>query len=122
MWLLARCCPPEQVRRTLAFTAAAMEAAGASIWLQLSALSHMCMVEGILRYPATVKAHALWHLCCRTFRLNPRAVWCYMFEDFMGRVVQCASRSVAGTATQGIGRKVVEIYRLLAALRFGRSK
>jgi len=79
------------------------------------------MVEGILRYPVTVKAHALWHLCCRAFRLNPRAVWCYMFEEFMGRVAQCASRSVAGTATQGIGRKVVENYRLVAALRFGRS-
>ena len=89
-------------------TAAALEATGNSILLHLSALSHMCMVEGILRYPVTVKAHALWHLCCRTFRLNPRAVWCYMFEEFMGRVVQRASRSVAGTATQGIGRKVAE--------------
>jgi hypothetical protein len=103
-------------------TAAALEAAGESILLHLSALSHMCMVEGILRYPVTVKAHALWHLCCRTFSLNPRAVWCYVIEDFMGRVVQCASRSVAGTATQGIGRKVDENYRLVAALRFGRSK
>ena len=84
-------------------TAAALEAAGESILLHLSPVSHKCMVEDILRHPVTVRAHALWHLSCRTFRLNPRAVRCDMFEDFMGGVVQCASRSVAGTATQGIG-------------------
>ena len=47
--------------------AAALEAAGERIMLQLSALSYMAMVQGVLRYAFTVKTHEVWHIVWNGF-------------------------------------------------------
>ena len=82
-----------------------------------AALSHMCMQDGIVQYPFPIKMHYFWHLCCENGGLNPRACWTYRFEDYMGRLVQCATHCMVGTPTARIGAKVCEHYRLVLTLR-----
>lgn len=98
-------------------TAARLAAAGERFLLHYTALSHIAMTRGDLRYPFVVKAHYLRHTTCGNDGLNPAAIWTYMHEDFMGRMVHCAQRCIAGTPALLIGRKVAENYRVAFAIR-----
>ena len=79
-------------------------------WLCKNALA-----AGQRRYNITFKTHAFWHLIDLAKYLNPRALWAYAFEDYMGKLVKSAKRCSAGTKANLVGRKVLE--NVLLALR-----
>ena len=85
--------------------------------LHYGALAVEAMRQGVLRWAVTPKFHYMWHLGCHNGGLNPRAVWTYRFEDFMGRMVQSCSRSTAATTITGLGNKVVQQYSRAMSLR-----
>ena len=75
-------------------------------------LADMAMNSGTLWFAYPVKGHYFEHLVRRHAGLVPSRIWCYRYEDFMGRLVQCAQRCIQGSALTQIGRKVSENYRM----------
>lgn len=86
-------------------------------WLMKDALD-----RDLLRFGFTVKLHFLWHTCHLARFQNPRLIWCYPFEDYMGKVVQSAQGSIAGTAAPLMGNKVMSNFRLVLHLQLFLAK
>ena len=70
----------------------------------------------------TVKLHYLWHTCEMAKYLNPRAVWCYPFEDFIGRVVLSAKACMCSTAAEFVGNKTLANVFLVLELNLKREQ
>ena len=77
-------------------------------WLMQDALDRKLLLWGF-----TVKLHFLWHTCDLARFQNPRLIWCYPLEDFMGKIVGSAKGCIAGTPAHLIGKKVMENFRLI---------
>ena len=59
-------------------------------------------------YHWSIKMHFMWHTAYMARFGNPRLLWCYGFEAWMGSVVTSAKACVAGTAQTLLGNKVLE--------------
>ena len=62
------------------------------------------------------KHHMLWHIAHMARWINPRAHWCYDFEDFVGDVIVSAKSCIAGTPMTLIGSKVMQFVLLVLQL------
>ena len=80
------------------------------------------LTNGYLCYPIRFKTHHLWHIVDHAKYMNPRALWCHAFEDFMGACVRSAKASVAGTKTVYVGSKVMEHFRIVLEMRLRRGR
>ena len=63
------------------------------------------------------KFHFTWHVADCAKYTNPRTMWCYSDEDFMGIMKRIAEASVVGTSASHVGRKIVERWYHGAMLR-----
>ena len=71
-------------------------------WLLKDSLaSNQCL------YAWTIKMHYMWHSAYMARYGNPRLLWCYPFEDWMGRCVTSAKACMAGTCQTLLGNKVL---------------
>lgn len=77
---------------------------------------------GICRFGYPAKGHYFEHIVSHHAGLIPSRVWCYRYEDFMGRLVACAQRCIAGTPLTHVGKKVMENYRMALSVRLARWK
>jgi hypothetical protein len=68
--------------------------------------------EGFLLYQSVPKFHYTYHMGDQAQFLNPRAVWCYGFEDMVGIMIQLAHACTLGTPAMGVAGKTLEKYRL----------
>ena len=68
------------------------------------------MEAGLLRYNVTPKLHYLWHIAYFGRFQNPKAVWCYGFEDFVGRIQRVCRSCTCGTAMHKVPAKVFRNY------------
>ena len=80
------------------------------------ALAAMAVDAGKLRFGYPAIGHYFEHLVVDHLGLVPSRVWCYRYEDFMGRLVQCAQRCIAGTPLTLVGSKVLQNYRMVGTL------
>ena len=76
-------------------------------------LANRAAEQGFLRYHLTIKLHMMFHIVDMSQYLNPRFLWCFSFEDYMGAVVQSARACVASTAMHKIGHKIMDNMLLL---------
>ena len=83
-------------------------------------LAHNSMSRGDVNYNITTKCHTLWHLCYHARFLNPKAIWCFEFEDFVGTIITCAKGCMAGSPLRIVGRKTLENFLLVLQLRVSR--
>ena len=65
---------------------------------------------GIRLYGFVPKFHWLWHLAEFAKFLNPRLVWCYPYEDFVGRIQRSASSCKHGTPMWAVPAKTMKNY------------
>ena len=85
-------------------------------WLTARALDN-----GRMLYHFTTKFHFFWHIVTLGKYLNPKLTWCYGFESFIGRIVQCARACVAGTPPHSIGHKVATFFLVWLRLELGKN-
>ena len=85
-------------------------------------LSTLAMERGELLYNVVAKVHCSWHIVQATEWLNPRAGWCYKYEDFMHTCLTTTMACANATANHKLGRKVVENYRHALALQLRRHR
>ena len=64
--------------------------------------------NGFRNYPITIKTHMMWHIVHLSKWLNPRCIWCYEFEDWVGTMTTSAKGCVAGSPMGLIGDKVMQ--------------
>ena len=69
------------------------------------------MEKGLLRYNVVPKLHYLWHIAYLSRFQNPKAVSCYSFEDFVGRIQRICRSCTQGTAMHKVPHKVFRNYR-----------
>ena len=84
--------------------------------LQYHWLAHHSMHRGHVCYHMTAKFHMLWHICQMSKFLNPKLVWCYSFESFIGKMARSAAACVAGTSMPIIGEKVANNFLIALQL------
>ena len=65
--------------------------------LHYNALTRACMRDGKHRFNFTTKFHELWHICHFGKYMNPRASWCYAFEDFVKQIRKVGVSCVVAT-------------------------
>ena len=96
------------------------EAAGAELQGYLrevgkhhQALTHYFMTKGRQLFHLTEKAHYLQHVGddCKHLKLNPRFLWTYSDEDWMGRIAGIAKASTRGRGPLRLGVPVFERWR-----------
>ncbi len=69
-----------------------------------------CLSNGELLFNYVTKTHYMWHLLVDNGGLNPHAVWCFCFEDFLRHVIRCSRACTAGTPVELVGARVVRQY------------
>ena len=72
--------------------------------------------EGRQQWKFTTKLHCLWHTMYFGRWLNPKASWCFSFEDFIGRIKDSAKACLHGTAMHNVCPKVVQNYVIVLHL------
>ena len=58
------------------------------------------------------KLHSLYHVAEFSRYMNPRFIWAYGGEDFMGTMVMSGKACVTSSPMHLIGNKVMENFRL----------
>ena len=66
-----------------------------------------------MHYQVITKTHYLWHIVDHSRFLNPRFLWAFDFEDFMGQMVMAAKACLAGSKMSIVGDKVLVNYCLV---------
>ena len=87
-------------------------------WLTHDSINRLC----VMRYHIVFKHHHFIHVVDAAQWMNPRATWCYTFEDFMGILVTSAKACIAGSSMRIIGNKVLENWLLVLGLRLFQSQ
>ena len=80
-------------------------------WLMQNALADD---RGV--YPLQLKHHMQWHIAYMARFLNPKMMWCYELEDFMGVLKHIAKNCFAGSSMKIVGRKLLQNYCLVLEL------
>ena len=72
------------------------------------------------RYTKVPKMHAFMHLLehMEVTRINPRNLWCFADEDYVGRISRVGQASVRGAGSYGVGRSLIPKYTRGMALLF----
>ena len=73
-------------------------------------LAEVSKTQGLLRYNVVTKMHYVWHICYFARFQNPKVMWCYIFEDFVGRVQKSAKACTSGTTMDRVPRKLFQNY------------
>ena len=68
-----------------------------------------------------IKFHMFWHLIQNSQFLNPRFVWCFKSEDFVGKVSRLTHSVSMAVRSTRLSLKVTPKYRLLLHLRLTRE-
>ena len=84
--------------------------------LYYNLLCNLAVDRGCLFYGIMPKCHYLWHIVALSLYMNPRFLWCYEEESFMGCMTKAARSCVAGTAMRLVGDKVMENFLLVLEL------
>ena len=71
--------------------------------------THFANEPGSL-FQLTQKGHYVMHCCLRGGEMNPRRVWCYSGEDFMGKCTDLATSSSRGNVLWQVSQKMVKKY------------
>ena len=61
------------------------------------------------RYKET-KLHTLYHIAFFAKYLSLKVTYCYMFEDFIGKIQETGKVSVHATPMHNVPRKIFEYY------------
>ena len=102
--------------------AVASESAVDQFLLHYNVLAKAAQEKDLFLYHVTPKFHRLWHIARFAKFLNPRLIWCYAFEDFVGRIQRCASSCQAGTTLWKVPVKCTDNYiRVLSYVLSGYS-
>ena len=81
--------------------------------LHYNALLHLSLARNVKNFNLTTQAHYLWNIANFSRYMNPRVIWCYEFEDFMGTLTLSGKTCVHGSPMAIIGNKVLENYLLV---------
>ena len=84
--------------------------------LHYNALLQLAIARGERCYNFVFKLHHFWHIVDHARWINPRVVWCYEFEDFMGVLTKAAKNCRFGSPMSIIANKVLENYMLVLSL------
>ena len=84
-------------------------------------LSRNALDNGLVQYNVTPKFHYLYHLCQRGEWLNPRMVWCYGSEDFVGKASKLGMSCSYGTPVYEVPSKLISKYRIGVWIEWTRS-
>ena len=76
-------------------------------------LSREAMESGRLLWSLVNKHHFSLHLCMQAKWVNPRFVWTYMWEDFVGHVKDLAGACAAGTSLLRISASIAQKYSVV---------
>lgn len=85
----------------------------------MSAYNYLCqsnLAEDKRLFGFTIKLHYAWHTCHLAKWINPRLLWCYQWEDFMGRLILAAKACLASTPVGLLGNKVISNSLLVLEL------
>ena len=74
------------------------------------------MNRGDLLFNMTTKFHEVWHVIYFGRFLNPRMMWCYSFEDFIGKIKKAAQSCVCATQMHNILGTLVGNYILALSI------
>ena len=84
--------------------------------LHYSWLHNDALAKNRKQYVVQFKHHHMCHIMAHARFLNPMYVWCYPFEDSMGRLVASAKSRMAGTSQTLSDNKVMTNYLLVLKL------
>ena len=79
-------------------------------------IATLSMHRGDLLFNMTTKFHEVWHVVYFGRFLNPRMMWCYSFEDFIGKIKKAAQSCVAATKMHNIPGKLMGNYILALSI------
>ena len=68
------------------------------------------MHDGDYAFNFTNKFHELWHICHFGKYMNPRATWCYAFEDFVKHIRKVGVQCVCATPMHLVQEKIADNY------------
>ena len=88
--------------------------------LHYNLLCKDALARGFLCYSIVTKLHMMWHIVFHARWLNPRFIWAYEFEDFVGAIINTAKACMAGTPLRLVGPKVMQNFLLVLNLRLNR--
>ena len=80
-------------------------------------LAKAAVDQGHLYYAIVPKTHALVHLSAFALYMNPRFLWAYEMETFMGLMTTSAKACVAGTPMCLVGDKCMQNFLLNLEIR-----
>ena len=83
-------------------------------------LTNAALARGELAYNMTSKMHLLYHIIHSARWINPRAVWAYSFEDYIGKIVLAAHACTAGTPAHKVPEKLLQNWSTVMAMRLQR--
>lgn len=84
-------------------------------------LNNWAREEGKPLFHIVIKFHTLLHLIQGSKFLNPRFVWCFKSEDFVGKISRLAHSVSMAVRSTRLSLKVTPKYRLLLHLRLTRE-
>ena len=65
---------------------------------------------------STVKNHFTWHYGDQSFYINPDIVWCFGFEDFVGKIANISVSCTHGRSLDSISSAVCAKYLLYMSI------
>lgn len=68
-------------------------------------------IEGEQFFQLTAKAHSCCHSCVLSGEINPRKVWCFKFEDYMGHMRRLASSCRTAYGVE-VGKNMIQKWRV----------
>ena len=71
-------------------------------------LREFFVAEDYQLFQLTAKAHMVVHCCILSRHLNPRCAWCFVGEDFMGKMRDLCHSCAKGSSMWQVSDKVVE--------------
>eukprot|EP00969_Alexandrium_andersonii_P099812 4403467-Alexandrium_andersonii.AAC.1 len=64
----------------------------------------------------------MWHIAHNGRNVAPSSVWCYSFEDFIGKIQSVGFACTAGTSMRAVGMKIMQNYRQALSIRLLRGR
>ena len=76
--------------------------------------------DGRLQWSIVNKFHFWKHLADQAIFCNPRFVWTYMAEDYVGSISAVGASCLPGTGISNVNMKIAERIRLVRFLQLAR--
>ncbi len=84
--------------------------------LHNNVLMRQSVVRGVVLYPHHFKHHVLYHIADHSRFLNPKWLWCFEWEDFVGDMITTAKSCTPGSSMGLVCNKVIENWLLVMNL------